>query len=204
MLLFIIMFRIAKLQYKFPIGPVEAVSDERCIMKSIISLFFLIGILLWVPASNADIYSWTDENGVKHFGNQPPENAASVKMVFKEEPHDAAADQQRTETQNRELTDLIRDLEEEEQRQAAEDRKKAAAAQQNRKPTQEEKVAAERERLEAKIAELEEKPLEYFGSQKNKRVRIGYYRYRLEALNADPDKYFSQPSQFEGNVKNSE
>jgi len=173
-------------------------------MKSIISLFFLIGILLWVPASNADIYSWTDENGVKHFGNQPPENAASVKMVFKEEPHDAAADQQRTETQNRELTDLIRDLEEEEQRQAAEDRKKAAAAQQNRKPTQEEKVAAERERLEAKIAELEEKPLEYFGSQKNKRVRIGYYRYRLEALNADPDKYFSQPSQFEGNVKNSE
>jgi hypothetical protein len=171
-------------------------------MKSLISLFLLIGILLWVPASNADIYSWTDENGVKHFGNQPPENAANLKMVFKEEPHDAAADQQRTETQNKQLTDLIRDLEEEEQRQAAEDRKKAAEAERNRKPTQEEKVAAERERLETKIAELEEKPLEYFGSQKNKRVRIGYYRYRLETLNEDPEKYFSQPSSFEGNVKN--
>ena len=173
-------------------------------MKSLISLFLLIGILLWVPASNADIYSWTDENGVKHFGNQPPENAANLKMVFKEEPHDAAADQQRTETQNRQLTDLIRDLEEEEQRQAAEDRKKAAEAEQNREPTQDEKVAAERERLEAKIAELEEKPLDYFGSQKNKRVRIGYYRYRLETLNTDPDKYFSQPSKFEGNVKKQE
>jgi hypothetical protein len=173
-------------------------------MKSLISLFLLIGILLWVPASNADIYSWTDENGVKHFGNQPPENAANLKMVFKEEPHDAAADQQRTETQNRQLTDLIRDLEEEEQRQAAEDRKKAAEAVQNREPTQDEKVAAERERLEAKIAELEEKPLDYFGSQKNKRVRIGYYRYRLETLNTDPDKYFSQPSKFEGNVKKQE
>jgi len=171
-------------------------------MKILISLFFLIGILLWVPASNADIYSWTDENGVKHFGNQPPENAANLKMIFKEEPHDAAADQQRTETQNRELTDLIRDLEEEERRQAAEDRKKAAAAERNRAPTQEEKVAAERKRLETKIAELEEKPLEYFGSQKNKRVRIGYYRYRLEDLNTDPDKYFSQTSSFEGNVKN--
>ncbi len=171
-------------------------------MKALISLFFLIGILLWVPAANADVYSWTDENGVKHFGNQPPENAANLKMVFKEEPHDAAADQQRTETQNRQLTDLIRDLEEEERRQAAEDRKKAAEAEQNREPTQEEKVAAERERLETKIAALEEKPLEYFGSQKNKRVRIGYYRYRLEALNEDPDKYFSNPSQFEGNVKN--
>jgi hypothetical protein len=170
-------------------------------MKSLIPLIFLIGILLWVPASNADIYSWTDESGVKHFGNQPPENAADVKMVFKEEPYDADADQQRTDTENRELTELLRDLDEEEQRQAAEDRKKAAAAEQNREPTQEERIAAERERLEAKIAELEEKPLDYFGSQKNKRVRIGYYRYRLEALNTNSDKYFSQPSQFEGNVK---
>jgi len=173
-------------------------------MKSLISLFFLIGILLWVPASNADIYSWTDESGVKHFGNQPPENAADVKIIFKEEPHDAAADQQRTETQNRELTELIRDLDEEEQRQAAEARKRAAAAEQNREPTQEERIAAERQRLEAKIAELEEKPLSYFGSQKNKRVRIGYYRYRLETLNTDPDKYFSQPTRFQGNVKKQE
>ena len=173
-------------------------------MKILIFLYFLIGILLWVPASNADIYSWTDENGVKSFGNEPPENAANLKLIFKEAPHDAAADQQRTDTENRELTELIKELDEEEQRQAAENRKKAAEAAQNRKPTQAEKVAAERERLETKIAELEEKPLEYFGSQKNKRVRIGYYRYRLEALNEDPDKYFSQPSSFEGNVKKSE
>jgi chromosome segregation ATPase len=173
-------------------------------MKSLISLIFLIGILLWVPALNADVYSWTDENGVKHFGNQPPENAADVKVIFKEESYDAAADQQRTERQNQELTELIRDLEEEEQRQAAEARNRAAEAERNRQPTQEERVAAERERLEAKIAELEEKPLDFFGSQKNKRVRIGYYRYRLEDLNTDPDKYFGQSSGFQGNVKKTE
>ena len=170
-------------------------------MKRLSCTFFLIGVLLWIPAANADIYTWTDENGVKHFGNQPPEDAADAKVLFKEEPHDEAADQQRTETENKELTELIRNLEEEEQRQAAENRKKAAEAAQNSKPTQQERVAAERARLEAKIAELEEKPLEYFGSQKNKRVRIGYYRYRLEALNTDPDQYFKQPSKFEGNVK---
>ena len=56
-------------------------------------------------------------------------------------------------------------------------------------------------RLENKIAELEEKPLDYFGSQKNKRVRLGYYRYRLEALMQNPEQYFNQPSAFEGNVK---
>ena len=58
-----------------------------------------------------------------------------------------------------------------------------------------------KKRLEAKIADLEEKPLDYFGSQKNKRVRLGYYRYRMETLMRDPDQYFNQPSAFEGNVK---
>jgi Skp family chaperone for outer membrane proteins len=171
-------------------------------MKHITSLLFLIGILLWVPASNADIYSWTDEKGIKHFGNQPPENSADLKVVFKEKPYDAAADQQRHDTQNKELTELVKELEEDEERQAAEERRKAQAAERNRKPTQQERVQAEKERLEAKIADLEEKPLDYFGSQKNKRVRLGYYRYRLETLTQNPEQYFKQPSSFEGNVKN--
>lgn len=170
-------------------------------MKRLLSLVFLIGILLWAPASYADVYSWTDENGVKNFGNEPPENAVNVKLIFKEKPHDAAADQQRTDTDNKEVTELIRELEKEEQQQAAEDRRKAAAAAANRKPTPEERIALEKKRLEAKIADLEEKPLSYFGSQKNKRVRIGYYRYRMEALMRDPDQYFNQPTAFEGNVK---
>ena len=68
----------------------------------------------------------------------------------------------------------------------------------------EERIEAEKERLENKIAELEEQPLEYFGSQKNKRTRIGFYKYRLETLEQDPDKYFSEPEKFEGNIKTSE
>ena len=170
-------------------------------MKHHISLLLLIGILLWVPASYADVYSWTDEKGVKHFGQQPPENALNLKVVFKEKPYDATADQRRTDKQDNELTELIKDLEEEEMRQAAEDRKRAMKAEKNRKPTQQEMVEDEKRRLEEKIADLEERPLDYFGSFKNKRVRLGYYRYRLETLMADPDKYFNQPSSFEGNVK---
>jgi hypothetical protein len=83
----------------------------------------------------------------------------------------------------------------------AEERKRVEKAEKNRKPTRQELIEAEKERLEKRIAYLEEQPLEFFGSQKNKTVRIGYYRYRLQALNEDPDKYFSQPSSFEGNVK---
>ena len=170
-------------------------------MKHIAVIMFLMVVLLWVPALNADIYTWTDENGVKHFGNQPPENATDARVVFKEEPYDEAADKQRTATQNNELTELIRELEAEEQQQAAEARRKAAEAEKNREPTREERIATEKERLEAKIADLVEKPLEYYGSERNKRARIGYYRYRLETLMSDPDKYFNQPEPFEGNVK---
>ncbi len=68
----------------------------------------------------------------------------------------------------------------------------------------EEKIAAEKEMLESKIAELEEKPVEYFGSPKNKRTRVGFYKYRLEMLQQDPDKYFSEPEEYEGNIKTPE
>ena len=170
-------------------------------MKPIISLLCFIGILLWVPALNADIYTWTDAKGVKHFGNQPPDDAADVKILFKEAPHDAAEDQQRLDVEQKEWNELIKDLQEDEERQAAEQRRRAAEAARNKKPTEQQRIDSEKKRLEAKIAELEEKPLNYFGSQKNKRVRIGYYRYRLETLIQNPDKYFNQPTSFEGNVK---
>jgi hypothetical protein len=70
--------------------------------------------------------------------------------------------------------------------------------------SQEDKIAAEKEMLEAKIAELEEQPVEYFGSPKNKRTRVGFYKYRLEMLLEDPDKYFSEPEEYEGNIKTPE
>lgn len=171
-------------------------------MRHLAVISLLLGILLVVPASNADVYTWTDKNGVKHFGTQPPEDATDARVVFKEEPHNAAADQKRTETQSKELTELIRELEREEAQQAAEARQKAAEAEKNRVPTQQERVASEKRRLYKKIADMEAKPLDFFGSQKNKRVRIGYYRYRLETLISDPEKYFSEPTSFEGNVKN--
>jgi hypothetical protein len=67
-----------------------------------------------------------------------------------------------------------------------------------------ERVAAEREKLLEKINQLESYPLDYFGSQRNKILTIGYYRYRLEDLGKNPEKYFSEPTNFEGNVRHPE
>ena len=68
----------------------------------------------------------------------------------------------------------------------------------------EERIEAEKDMLENKIADLEEKPLDYFGSQKNKRTRVGFYKYRLELLLKDPEKYFAEPEEYQGNVKTPE
>ena len=50
-----------------------------------------------IPAANADIYSWTDENGVRHFTNQKPPAHATLLMKTPEIKHDEGAHQRRVE-----------------------------------------------------------------------------------------------------------
>ena len=162
--------------------------------------FFCVSIL------NAEIYIWTDEKGVKHYSDHPPENIENYEVQTESQTNqqDEEADKKRTEAEQEQIQDFIKEADENYEKQQKEEKLKAEEAKKNRPPTREEKIAAEKEKLENKIAELEEQPLEYFGSQRNKIARIGYYRYRLEALLEDPDKYFKNPESFEGNIKEPE
>jgi hypothetical protein len=155
---------------------------------------------IFVSPVQADIYSWTDENGVKHFSNAPPADAENVTVEFKEYQYDAKADRQRFEIEQEEWEDIFEQAEREEKKE----RQRAEAERRNRKPTRAELIESEKKRLQNQITVLQKKPLDYFGSFKNKRVRIGYYRYRLETLMQNPDKYFNEPVNFEGNVKETE
>lgn len=51
-------------------------------------------------------------------------------------------------------------------------------------------VEKERKRLTGALEQLQKTPVSEFGSQKNKTRAVGYYRYRLEALQNSPDSYF--------------
>lgn len=169
-------------------------------MKFAIALLAIFLAGLFVTPLHADIYSWTDENGVKHFSNAPPADAQNVNVEFKEYQYNEKADRQRFEMEQEEWESVFREAEREEKKE----RQQAEAERRNRKPTRAELIESEKQRLLNKVTELEEKPLDYFGSYKNKRVRIGFYKYRLDTLMQDPDKYFNQPAQFEGNVKPTE
>jgi hypothetical protein len=51
-------------------------------MRKWIGFFFLVAALAWAQSLPicADIYIWTDENGVKHFANEPPSGGTEAKQ----------------------------------------------------------------------------------------------------------------------------
>ena len=61
----------------------------------ILVLFGFAGLA--VSTAGADIYAWTDENGVKYFTNQAPPKQATLFMRTPEMPFDEEADKQRRE-----------------------------------------------------------------------------------------------------------
>lgn len=162
--------------------------------------FFILPGLSYL---SADVYKWTDAQGTTHFGNRPPSDGREVKLMFKEIDSGAAPSQPSAGGDRKDVDTVLQEFEEERLRESEEKRLQAETVR-RAPPTQAEVVEREKERLEKKIKELEEQPLDAFGSQKNKRMRIGYYEYRLQTLRSDPDDYFNNPEKFEGNVKESQ
>ena len=173
-------------------------------MKFAVIFSTILIVLFGSSALYAEIYEWVDEHGVKRYSNVPPPENQDSKVVFEEYEHDKSADQKRTQSDQEILKTLVDEIEAEDRKARAEQEKKAAEEKANKPMSQDEMIAVETERLLKKIADLEAKPLEFFGSQRNKTLTIGFYKYRLEDLARDPDKYFKEPVRFEGNVKYSD
>lgn len=160
-------------------------------------------ILTGLSTAGADIYRWSDDAGTVHFGNRPPANARDIQLVFKEIPSATSAGPEVPEGQAPSVEAVIEEFDDERQREL-ERAKKASELERKAPPTRTEIIAREEDRLVKKIEQLEQMPLEQFGSQRNKRVQIGFYEYRLQDLKRDPNAYFSNPVQFEGNIPDQE
>ena len=163
----------------------------------IAALFFVIPALSYL---NADIYRWTDSRGNVVYGNLPPSNADNVKLMFRETPGSPGTKPLAAQDDSSSVEAIIRGLDEEVQREE-QARQEAESTKPSAPLKQEEMIVVEKANLEKKINELEALPLDHFGSQKNKRIRIGYYQYRLETLLTNPEDYFNNPEPFEGNIK---
>ena len=138
----------------------------------------------------ANIYSWTDSKGVKHFSNQPPpsEKNASIE-VHQEIAYDRQADEERWELDKKEWEKLKQNLENSE--------KQIIKERYSGQDTQDSKITAERInyekfRLENEIRRLEKMPATSFAYDMNgKRAAIAFYKSRLKELETNPERYFS-------------
>ena len=154
-------------------------------MKSIVMV--IVFIIAGLPTSGvqAEIYSWTDENGVKHYSHTPPPDR-SVPMKTAPEIKSVPTTDQEIEKINEENIDaILEELEKEEQASASKpaDSQKATSRQ--------DRIAAEKEKLEEKIAWIEQLPPEAFTNSRSKQAIIGRYRYRMDQLDSNPDEYFN-------------
>jgi len=71
-------------------------------------IVFMLLSCIAATSSLADIYEWTDENGVKHFSNYAPAANSKVLMKTKEDPYDEEADRARMEAGRQEFLELSR------------------------------------------------------------------------------------------------
>ena len=155
-------------------------------MKSNASVMVLFLVVLTVSGGQAEIYSWTDENGVKHYSHTPPtERSIAVKTVpeIKSDPSAYAIQEVINETN---VEAVIKQLDQ------ADTASPPRAAPTRKPPSRKERIAAEAEKLAEKIAWLEQLPPEAYANMRSKQAIIGRYRYRLTQLQSDPDDYFRQ------------
>ena len=155
-------------------------------MKPITIVILFIIACLSPSGLKAEIYFWTDENGVRHYSNTPPvDSAAQIKTAREIEPGPQASESK--EKINEENFEAIL----EEQDKADPSSTPAAAATQQEQPRQE-RIQIEQEKLKEKLAYLENLPSEAFSNSRSRLAIIGRVRYRLEQLLSDPDGYFEK------------
>ena len=150
-----------------------------------IVVFFAIGCLI-AAGVHAEIYSWTDENGVKHYSHTPPANR-SLPIEAEPEISDNPTDIRQTEKINEENVEAV--LEE-----LDKENKPPAATASSPPPllSRQQRIDNEKNVLEDKLAYLESLPSNAYANSRSRDVILGQYRYRLQQLKSDPDDYFDQ------------
>ena len=155
-------------------------------MKPIAIVIIVVFACLTASGLEAEIYFWTDENGVKHYSNTPPaDRAAQIKTAREIQPSpEVFQSKEKIDEENFEA--LL-----EEQDKASKSSAPTISTTQQ-KPSRQERIQIEQEKLEEKLAYLENLPPDAFANSRSRNVIIGKYQYRLQQLRSDPDSYFDK------------
>lgn len=162
-------------------------------MKSSAIFMVFIFAILTAPGVQAEIYSWTDKNGVKHYSHTPPPEGTAQIITTPEigaSPISTSTRPQAVQSDRKideENIEVILDALDKENKTAA---LKSSSSKQ--KLSRQERIQNEQKILEEKLAYLESLPGDAFANSRSRNVIIGKYQYRLQQLMSDPDSYYEK------------
>ena len=155
-------------------------------MKYTASVMVFLIVVLTASGVQAEIYSWTNENGVKHYSHTPPpEGAAQIKTTREVSTGPEVVQAERKIDQ--ENIEVILDELDKENKTAA---PKPSSSKQTL--SRQERIQNEQTKLEEKLAYLDSLPGSAFANSRSRSVIIGQYEYRLQQLMSDPDSYYDK------------
>ena len=168
-------------------------------MKYLPILVLSLLVLLFITDLNADnIYSWTDENGVRQYSNTAPGNDAKDVEIIKEIPH--TQDDEKKSGQDANELDRVLDELEAENRAAEierEEKDKKIEAEKNKAAQDKlnKKIQTEKERLQNEIRRIEQLALGGTFSLAMKKSKIKEYQEKIDLLEHSPEEYFAANAQ---------
>lgn len=162
-------------------------------MKIVTILYLSTLILLVTVNLQADIYMWTDQDGVKRYSDTPPDETAE-KVTVSQEVVSKPVEEKTADMEDAELKRAVQELEpatkaaetesKPEQQQVRAEKKTAA-------PTDlERRIQAEKERLQSEIDRIEQLAVGPSLSIALKQAMLKEYKDKLEALEKSPETYF--------------
>ena len=157
-------------------------------MLRIWSWSLLLTLLSFAPALYAgSVYTWTDDNGVRHYSNINVPDGAELVVTSQDDnpPQDSDVDQPPPEQEQTTAEDQVE----------APPEQTAESAATDEQTDEDPRVAEERALLEGEIQRVETRAVSRTFSPGMKRNRLKPLYARLSLLNANPEKYFEMKAQ---------
>jgi Domain of unknown function (DUF4124) len=152
-----------------------------------VAIVIVLGLGCFIASGlHAEIYSWTDEKGVRHYSHIPPADQSLQVKADLEIPENPADIRQPEMIYEENVNTLLEELDRETGASPA------AGSSSRQQPSRQERIQNEMKKLEENLAYLESLPPNAFANSRSRDVIIGKYRYRLQQLKSDPDGYFEQ------------
>lgn len=124
----------------------------------------VLSTILLAPTLNANIYSWTDSSGIKHFSNvPPPPEIYPVVDVKRAYVYDIDADEERCALEKKKWTSVDQNLKDRAKQEAAAN--EAEAENKDDSKSMKEKIEHEKFKLQTEIARLEKMPASSFSEE---------------------------------------